>query len=81
MARYASEAERLRAHRTAFLLAQELNCTPKEAEAELARRAAHARWEQAEQKLAARTMRGPRPSQMTAEIAPEERAEPWMMRD
>lgn len=40
MARKApSLAERYRAHREAFELARELGCTPKEAEAELARRA------------------------------------------
>lgn len=35
MSRYASEAERLRAHREAFLLALELGCTPREAEERL----------------------------------------------
>ncbi|WP_298290300.1 hypothetical protein [Novosphingobium sp.] len=46
-----SLAERYRAHRAAFELAQQLGCTPKEAEAELARRAndekrraAHEEW-------------------------------------
>ena len=38
MARFASEAERLRAHRQAFNLAMELGCTPREAEAVLRRR-------------------------------------------
>ena len=38
MARYASEAERLRAHREAFTLALQLGCTPREAERELRRR-------------------------------------------
>lgn len=32
MAKYASLAEQYRAHREAFLLAQELGCTPREAE-------------------------------------------------
>ncbi len=40
----ASLAERYRAHRAAFELARELGCTPKEAEAEIARRAAHREW-------------------------------------
>ncbi|HQS69260.1 MAG: hypothetical protein B7Y36_18285 [Novosphingobium sp. 28-62-57] len=40
----ASLAERYRAHRAAFELAQQLGCTPKEAEAELARRAARKDW-------------------------------------
>lgn len=39
-----SLAERYRAHRAAFELAQQLGCTPKEAEAELARRAARKDW-------------------------------------
>lgn len=38
MARYASEAERLRAHREAFTLALQLGCTPREAEREMRRR-------------------------------------------
>ena len=39
MPRYASLAEQYRAHREAFLLAQELGCTPREAEQTLRDRA------------------------------------------
>lgn len=39
-----SLAEHYRAHREAFLLAQEMGCTPKEAAAELKNRAARKEW-------------------------------------
>lgn len=51
--RPASQAERYRAHRAAFELAIELRCTPKEAEAELARRAAHEEWQRGHARLEA----------------------------
>lgn len=49
--RWESLAERFRAHREAFALALELGCTPAEADAELARRAAKARWQDSTQRL------------------------------
>lgn len=48
-----SLAERFRANRASFALSLELGCTPAEAEAELARRAAWARAEQSRKRLAA----------------------------
>lgn len=54
MARSTSIAEHYRAHRQAFELALELGCTPKEAEAELARRAARDRWLATRRKLQAK---------------------------
>lgn len=46
-----SAAERYRAHRAAFELALELRCTPREAEQELARRAARRAWEESRDRL------------------------------
>lgn len=54
MGRWASEAERLRAHRQAFELALELGCTPKEAEQEIARIAARERLRARMDRIAAR---------------------------
>jgi hypothetical protein len=54
-----SLAQRLRIHREAFLLAQELGCTPKDAEAELARRKARADWSATMARLAQRKRNGP----------------------
>lgn len=59
MARYASEAERLRAHRRAFELALELGCTPKEAEQEIARIAARERLRARMDRIAARNAKPP----------------------
>ena len=70
-------AERYRAHRQAFELALELGCTPAEAAAELDRRAARARWEQAERRLRARI---DSPLRIPSRARPPEDA-PWMMRD
>ena len=76
MARHASQAEHYRAHREAFMLAMELGCTPREAEAELRRRRAAARDREATERLE---------TKMTA--APSSRGvwarwdAPWMMRD
>ena len=71
----ASLAEKYRAHRKAFTLALELDCTPAEAAAELARREARECWEKTEARLLAKcggmpdaSVRGPK-------------SEPWMMRD
>ena len=75
MPRFASEADRLRAHREAFLLALELGCTPREAEAELRRRAARDRDAQASARLAAK-MAAPLPA-----LRRPPADEPWMMRD
>lgn len=78
MARHASLADYYRAHREAFQLAQELHCTPKEAEAVLAGRAARARWEETSRRLAAK-LAAPLPRAAVSEDS--ERSEPWMMRD
>ena len=75
MPRFASEAERLRAHREAFELSLKLGCTPREAERELQKRAALARIEDGKRRLAAMNA-APLPSQS----APL-RDERWMMRD
>lgn len=73
MARYASQAEYYRAHRAAFTLALELDCTPKEGEAELARRAARDRWLATMARLQAKA---------AAPVHQEPPADaPWMMRD
>ena len=58
MAKYASLAERYRAHNRAFKLALEMGCTPKEAECELERREAHARWQETHAKLVAQERAG-----------------------
>lgn len=54
MGRHASLAEYYRHHRRAFTLALELDCTPKEAEAELERREARERWDETERRLQAK---------------------------
>lgn len=79
MARHASEADRLRAHRAAFNLALELGVTPREAEAVLAQRAARDRWQVAKAKLDAR--RGGTVSQITVGPAVEQSPgpKPWML--
>lgn len=71
----ASLAERYRAHRAAFELAQQLGCTPKEAEAELARRAAKQEWQRAHDRLEALRNAPLRPPE------PEPRPLPWWLRD
>lgn len=76
MARFASEAERFRAHREAFELALELGCTPAAAAHELRRRRAAASDQEATRRLAAKV----------AESAPCQTAAarwdaPWMLRD
>ncbi len=70
----ASLAERWRAHREAFELALQLGCTPKEAEAEIARRKAAQQAREARARLRARMNATPRP-------AHEHWSAPWMMRD
>lgn len=68
-------ADRLRLHRQAFELSLELGCTPKEAEQELARRAAADTAAQAAARLNAK---------INAPIRPpvrEDHEAPWMMRD
>ncbi len=76
MARHASEAERLRAHREAFCLAMELGITPREAEAELRRRRAIARDHETTARLQAKMCAAPR----AAQHSPSWDA-PWMMRN
>lgn len=79
---FASEAEYYRAHREAFLLAQELGCTPKEAEDELRRRQAFARDREATRRLAAK-----RNAPCSRELAsraghePDEAPVPYWQRD
>lgn len=48
-----TRADLIRARREAFLLAQQWGCTPNEAVAELARRAAAERWEETKRKITA----------------------------
>lgn len=75
MARYASQAEYYRAHRAAFLLSLELGCTPKEAQAEIDRRASRERCLEAQRRLQAK---------MDAPISHRHEPPadaPWMMRD
>ncbi|MEQ1499174.1 MAG: hypothetical protein ABL914_10970 [Novosphingobium sp.] len=75
MARYATEADRLRAHNQAFKLAMELGCTPKDAEVELRRRAGLASIEEKRRRMAAMQARSPR---VQSPIVADDR---WMMRD
>ncbi|NLR72840.1 hypothetical protein HGI47_18350 [Novosphingobium sp. ERN07] len=77
-----SLAERYRAHRAAFELARELGCTPKEAEAELARRAgaeqrraAHEEWRKGHARLEALK------SAPIHRADPEPPPQPWWLRD
>lgn len=82
MARPATPAEKMRAHRQAFLLALELGCTPKEAEAQIARIAEREQLRalrDRRDRLNAR-MNGPLPRAICG-AEPESRTEPWMMRD
>lgn len=73
-----SLAEHYRHHRQAFLLALELGCTPKEAEAEMKRREARERARAAEARLEDK-MQG----QFRSNSAPADRSgdESWMLRD
>lgn len=77
MSRPASLAEHYRAHREAFLLALELGCTPREAEAELRKRRAAERDAECTRRLAAK-MAGEPP---VARCDASEWSQPWMMRD
>ena len=70
-----SLAERYRAHREAFELARKLGCTPKEAEAELDRRAAHEEWLKGHARLEALRNVPLRPPE------PEPPPQPWWLRD
>jgi len=71
----ATLADRYRAHREAFVLAQELGCTPKEAEQELRRRAARACEAASVARMAAKdAASSPSTSSRNWEA-------PWMMRD
>ncbi len=78
-----SLAEHYRAHRQAFTLALEKGCTPREAEAELARRAAHDRWKNVAAKCRAKRSQS-EPSIATdirAGHEPEETRGPWWQWD
>lgn len=77
MARFASEAERMRAHREEFTLALELGCTPKEAREKLRAMRARERDRAAADRLAAR-MEAPLTPAAPSALARDER---WMMRD
>ena len=77
MPRFASEAERLRAHREEFTLALELGCTPREAREKLRSMRARERDRAATDRLAAR-MEAPLTPAGQAAPARDER---WMMRD
>lgn len=81
MARPSSIADHYRAHREVFSLAQQLGCTPREAQAELARRDAHARWEDASGRLRAKMEMPLRVRASAPAESATVRAEPWMMRD
>lgn len=72
-------AERMRRHREAFQLAQQLGCTPLEAEAELATRAARERWLKAKARLDAKLAARPRATPSTT--TEEERSTAWWQRD
>lgn len=80
-----SLAERYRAHRAAFQLALQLGCTPKEAEAELAKRAdqekrqsAHAEWLKGRARLEALKNTPLRPIHCAD---PEPPTQPYWLRD
>lgn len=75
-----SLAERYRAHRVAFKLAQQLGCTPKEAEAEIARRAARQRWLRTLARLEALKNRRGTPQPIYG-ADPEPPPQPWWQRD
>lgn len=75
MTRYASEAERLRAHREAFQLALQLGCTPREAEERLRAEKAAAADREASGRLAAKL---DRPLTPAPSAAPDWDA-PWML--
>lgn len=71
-------ADRLRRHRAAFTLALELRCTPAEAEQELQRREARARWLASNARLQAKINGHPPPPAP----APEgKEPPPWMLFD
>lgn len=82
MARYASEAERLRAHREAFTLALQLGCTPREAERELRRRK-RKRMDACGTRAPAEQPETESTEDLTALQLDDYRAwgSPWMMRD
>ena len=85
MARAISQSEKWREHRQAFLLALELGCTPKEAEAEIARIAAWEKHRALQDRLAARAAPVPQHSSPLRQAQGErdfgDANEPWMMRD
>lgn len=81
MARFASEAERLRHHRLCFNLAQELNCTPNEAEAELRKRAARADWATRERRLSALQRQPLRTRHSPVPTTSSPAGKPWMLQD
>ena len=80
MPRAPSLAEQYRRHRQAFLLALELGCTPREAEAEMRRREARERWRAGRDRFEAR-MAAPVDAPGMSENRGERDPQPWMMRD
>jgi hypothetical protein len=74
-----SQAERWRVHRLAFELALQLGITPKEAEEELARRAARDRCRESQARLAAVRQGKCPPADLRSTDA--ERPQPWWLKD
>jgi len=72
----ASLAEQLRRHAEVFQLALQLGLTPRQAEEELERREAHARWQAGQHRLAAK-MRGDPPPPKPPPTAPVQ----WWQKD
>jgi hypothetical protein len=70
-----SLAERYRAHRAIFELAQQLRCTPKEAAEHLARRKAREQWEESNRRLQAKMASPASPPE------PDQPPQPWWLRD
>lgn len=75
-----SDAEYYRAHRKVFLLAQELGCTPVEAEAEMKRQESHMHYLATQARLEAK-MNAPLIPGFRSGHDPEERPTPWYQRD
>ena len=80
MARLLTQAEKWRAHRAAFELAQELGCTPKDATREIARIKARETYRASADRLAAK-MNTPLVPASLPQDERERTDERWMMRD
>jgi hypothetical protein len=78
-----SNAARLRAHKEAFQLAQQLGCTPREAEHQLRVNAARADWEAARTRIETKMAKPPRVRLRDLFSDEDEHVdrEPWMMRN